>query len=96
MKHHLTWALAGATVTAALLGAGRAPNDLPPHVDPGTVIYGLELSLTTSEVLQGVGPATGVKILGNTGRWYLVETPDQPRGPQWINFDQVVSYRTRQ
>lgn len=96
MKNHLTWALAGATAAAALLGVNRPAQDLPPHVGPGTTIYGLELSLPTGEVLLGIGPATGVRILGNTGKWYLVETPEQPRGPQWINFDQVVSYRTRQ
>lgn len=97
MRRQLYWCVFGA-FSIALIGllasAGPSPDGRPPHVDAGVSLYGLELANATG-VLTGVGPTTEVKVLESRGSWCLVEHPNQPRGPQWVNFDQVVSYRTR-
>ena len=98
MNDRMRLGLCGALSVAALGLLARPetrPDDLPPHVSAGVHIYGLELTRPTDEVLPGIGPATAVKVLGNEGKWYLLETPNQPRGPVWVNFDQVLSYRTQ-
>jgi len=99
MRERWSWMLVGALSTVlfvVLSGARPVASDAPPHVVPGALIYGVEFDRPTDQVLPGTGPVTPIEIIGNQGNWFLVETPSQPRGPQWINFDQVVSYRTEQ
>lgn len=97
MRERLFWMLGGGLVTVVLalaIGARPVAGDRPPHVEAGKAIYGLELDRPVAQVLPGTGPITPIKILGNQGNWFLVETPNQRHGPQWVNFDHVVTYRT--
>lgn len=98
MTRRLLWGSAGATL-ALLLGLSAAarpvPDDVPPDLQAGSKVFGLVLAIPTGDVLPGVLPTTEVKVVASRGKWLLLETPNQPRGPQWVNFDQVVSYRTK-
>lgn len=97
MRQRLSWML-GSGILVALcvltLGARPVPDERPPHVEAGSLIYGLEFDRPVAQILPGTGPVTPIKILGHQDQWYLVETPNQRHGPQWVNFDHVVTYRT--
>lgn len=69
-------------------------EEAAPHVYEGMTIYGLQTTFDVEAALPGMTPFVGVRILGTEGRWALVEYPSQTRGPAWVNFDQVISYRT--
>jgi len=97
MKHTPSL-LAGACLTLALtLGWERpaAVTDAPPDVGSGTELFELETSRPLNTLFPGVGPSQALKVKSVRGSWVLVEVPGQPRGPVWLNFDQVIHYRTK-
>ena len=97
MKISLPLALS-TTVLASLatLLAARPPvqDEIAPFVVPEGAIYGLQLSHPTRELFPTLRPIDPVKILGTQGRWALVGFQGLTRGPIWLNFDHVISYRT--
>lgn len=91
-------ALLGAVLAAgALFAAGRpapALPDAPPDVAVGTELYDVQFSLRTQELFPSLTPARPLEVKAVRGSWLLLEVPGVPRGPLWVNFDQVISYKT--
>lgn len=87
-------AVAGAVAVSAALRP--APQDeVAPFLSPGRNVYGLVLDEPDgTRSLPEVGFVEPIKIVGVRGHWALLEVRGQTRGPVWVNFDQVVSYRT--
>jgi len=99
---HLMNSLRSLTLpAAAALGAfaaGRATvpqEEVAPYLSAGKKVFALVLDEPeTARSLPEAGPVEPITIVGVQGRWALLETRGQTRGPVWVNFDQVVSYRT--
>jgi hypothetical protein len=97
MKVPMPYAVAGASLAAALTLAARPPapqQQIAPFVVPERAIYGLELSVPTRDLFPTLRSIDPVNIIGVEGKWALVGFRGLTRGPIWINFDHVISYRT--
>lgn len=95
----------GTLATLALLGiAGLVAIDArqeplaaeagPPDLRAGTKIYALDASADSRGVLTALAVTAPLEVLEMRGSWAHVKLPNQPYGPVWLNFDQVVYYRT--
>lgn len=91
----LTLSLAAATAALVAWRPAPAQEEVAPFLTNGKLVYGLVLNEPdTARSLPDVGVVEPMKIVGVQGHWALLEVRGQTRGPVWINFDQVVSYRT--
>jgi hypothetical protein len=78
-------------VGALTLGARTQGGGLPPGVRPGVKLYYVQ---TSNREAFWVPPTTPVEVRATDGRWVQVSSNAIDRDPLWLNFDQVVQYRT--
>lgn len=87
------WTLLAVAALVVSLGAFRQQRPGPPDVGPGTKIYGIQLERSTSELWPTAGPATPFTVEAIRGSWLLLDSTAIPRGPVWVNFDEVITFR---
>jgi hypothetical protein len=66
----------------------------PPDLRAGTKIYALDATADSRGVLTALAATAPLEVLEVRGSWAQVRLPNLPYGPVWLNFDQVVYYRT--
>ena len=95
LRSNLTTFLLGA-LTVLALGAARAPvSSSPPGVSGGAKLY--QLRTVSGETLNlrtgdSIGDTMPVEVVSTQGNWVELKSPGIPRGPIWVNFDQIARY----
>ena len=79
------WGGASSPVVEAAL------DETPPGIEPGKKIYWVQ---TRSDTLKAVVGPTPVEIIETRGAWALVNSSGINFGPIWLNFDEVLHYKT--
>jgi hypothetical protein len=85
--------LGGLVVTGRWQAAAGTPGG-PPDLAPGTRIYQLDATSDSHNALDSLAVTAPIEVLEVRGAWARVKVPTLPYGPVWLNFDQLVYYRT--
>jgi hypothetical protein len=85
--------LGGLAVTGRWQAEAAAPGG-PPELSPGARIYQLDATSDSHNALDSLSVTAPIEVLEVRGAWARVKVPTLPYGPVWLNFDQVVYYRT--
>jgi hypothetical protein len=89
-------ALLGVGLVAVLATSGRQEEGhaAPPDIVPGTKIYQIDVTADSRNALASLAVTEPILVKEVRGPWVLVEVPGLPHGAVWLNFEQVVYYRT--
>lgn len=92
-RANVRWIVLAVVALVATLSAAPLQGVGPPDVAAGTKIYGIEMERPSRELWPTAGPATPFTVQGVRGSWLLLDSPAIQRGPVWVNFDQVITFR---
>lgn len=72
--------------------ASAWPDETPPGISAGQKLYWVQ---TRAPSLQALASTTPVEIIETRGSWCLIDSNGINFGPIWLNFDQVLHYKTK-
>lgn len=79
----------------SLAMAEPAPASLPADVKTGATLYNLNTVRGLNGALQGYTAGSQIEVKAVRDSWISIEFQGSLKKETWLNFDHVVSYRTK-